>query len=313
VNNMKLQTLTMVLLSLGVLLFCGCKTIQRLPETDTADARTYIKRCGTCHAVPHPSRLKYEHWEDKIAVMAVKQMPVITEQEKISILSYINNHSGKGRKLYKLRCGSCHTEPDVERLRPDEWENQLVVLDGDMPVFSEEERLAVVRYLETYAKRGIFKSEAQSAAIKGLQYPKLRKIPPSFSLNDVEVNQFSLRETEGKAVIVHFWATWCEPCREELSTLQSIWEKFADEDLQILGIVSCKEREVDVKNFVSDQGVTFPILVDSTGQTYESYLVKKLPTTYIIGRDGKILARTNGAINWENDEIVDYIQEIVKQ
>ncbi|MDR4499350.1 MAG: redoxin domain-containing protein [Candidatus Scalindua sp.] len=310
---MKLQRLTIVLCSFGVLLFCGCKTIQKLPVTHTTDAHTYVKRCSTCHAVPHPSRLKYEHWKDKITVMSGKQMPVITELEKISVLSYINNHSGKGKKLYKLRCGSCHTEPDVERLRPDEWKNQLVVLDGNMPVFSEEERLAVVRYLETYAKRGRFKSEAQSAAIKGLQYPELRKIPPSFSLNDMEGNQFSLRKTEGKAVIVHFWATWCEPCREELSTLQSIWKKFANEDLQIVGIVSCKEREVDVKNFVLDQGVTFPILVDTTGQTYKSYLVKMLPTTYLIGRDGKILARANGAINWENNEIVNYIQEIVQQ
>jgi bifunctional N-acetylglucosamine-1-phosphate-uridyltransferase/glucosamine-1-phosphate-acetyltransferase GlmU-like protein len=85
--------------------------------------------------------------------MKDKQMPVITDQEKKSVLSYIKNHSKKDLKTYKLRCGQCHDVPEIEKLIPDAWKDLIVVLDGDMPVFSEEEKASVIRYLQTFAKR----------------------------------------------------------------------------------------------------------------------------------------------------------------
>ncbi|MDR4506328.1 MAG: redoxin domain-containing protein [Candidatus Scalindua sp.] len=312
-HTLKLQMPVLLLLLSGAVLLCSCKTIQKLPGSKTTDGYTYITRCSTCHAVPHPSRLKYQHWKDKIVVMKKNEMPVITAKERKSVLSYIKNRSGKGRKTYQLRCGSCHSVPAVERLRPDEWENQIAVLDGNMPVFSEEERLAVVRYLDTYAKKGIFKSEVQPTGTAGMQYPKLRKIPPPFSLTDMEGNQFSLNEAEGKAVIIHFWATWCESCREELPALEETWKKLRGMDFQVVGIVSDKDSAGAVRDFVSKQNLTFPILVDSMGKTYQSYLVKVLPTTYIVGKDGKIASRATGAINWRDEEIAQYIHHIVHE
>lgn len=149
----KYQVFILIILPLLVFLFSGCASWQRLPKEETADAQVYIKRCSTCHAVPHPFRINYHQWKDKIVAMRNKQMPVITAQEKKSVLSYIKNRSNKDLKTYKLRCGQCHETPDVEKLIPDAWKNLIVVLDGDMPVFSEQERSAVVRYLQKFAKR----------------------------------------------------------------------------------------------------------------------------------------------------------------
>ncbi|MCP5006205.1 MAG: redoxin domain-containing protein [Planctomycetes bacterium] len=310
-NALKLQTIVPILLSLIVLVFCGCKTIQKLPGSKTTGGHTYIKRCSTCHAVPHPSRLKYRHWKDKIVVMKKGEMPVITAQEKAAVLSYMKNHSGKGKKTYLLRCGNCHIAPDVEMLRSEEWENRIAVLDGNMPVFSEEERLQVVGYLDTYAKKGMFESEASSTETVGMQFPKLRKYPPSFSLSDIEGNQFSLNDTKDKAVIIHFWATWCRSCIEELPALESTWKEFGRKNIQVIGVVSGKDSVSAVRDFVSKQKLTFPMLVDSSGETLQSYLVKALPTTYIIGKDGKIESRVSGAINWREEKIVQYLQGIV--
>jgi cytochrome c2 len=135
------------------LVFNGCTTLQRLPKDESADAQVYIKRCGACHAIPHPARLKFNQWKDKIIVMKDKQMPVITVQEKNKVLSYINDQSKKGLKTYNLRCGRCHILPDTEELKSRKWEELIVVLDGDMPVFSEEERSSVVRYIQDFAKK----------------------------------------------------------------------------------------------------------------------------------------------------------------
>jgi len=146
--------LIITLLSLPTLFFLNsCATWQRLPGIKTTDAQVYIKRCGVCHAVPHPSRLNYNQWKDKIVVMENKQMPVITAQEKDSVLSYIKNQSKKDFKTYELRCGQCHDMPEVKKLILEAWDELIVVLNGDMPVFSKEERVSVTRYLQSFAKK----------------------------------------------------------------------------------------------------------------------------------------------------------------
>ncbi len=148
----KYQILALLILPVLALFFNGCVTMQRLPEEKSADAQVYIKRCSACHTIPHPSRLKFHHWKDKIAIMKDYQMPVITTKEKASVLSYINNQSKKGLKTFNLRCGQCHDTPDLKELKSKNWEDLIVVLDGRMPVFSEEEKSSIVRYLQAFAK-----------------------------------------------------------------------------------------------------------------------------------------------------------------
>ena len=149
----KYQIFAPLILPVLALFFNGCVTLQRLPEEKSADAQVYIKRCSACHAVPHPARINFHHWKDKIAVLKNKQMPVITTKEKESVLSYINTQSKKGLKTFNLRCGQCHDTPEAEELKKKKWENLIVVLDGKMPVFSEDERSSIIRYLQAFAKK----------------------------------------------------------------------------------------------------------------------------------------------------------------
>ena len=149
----KYQIFAPLILPVLALFFNGCVTLQRLPEEKSADAQVYIKRCSACHAIPHPARINFHHWKDKIAVLKNKQMPVITTKEKESVLSYINTQSKKGLKTFNLRCGQCHDTPEAEELKKKKWENLIVVLDGKMPVFSEDERSSIIRYLQAFAKK----------------------------------------------------------------------------------------------------------------------------------------------------------------
>ncbi|GAX62700.1 nitrate/TMAO reductases, membrane-bound tetraheme cytochrome c subunit [Candidatus Scalindua japonica] len=135
------------------LFFGGCVTVQRLPEEQSEDAQVYIERCSSCHTIPHPSRLNFNHWKDKIAVMEGSQMPVIKTEEKEAILSYMRTESKKGFKIFKLRCGKCHLPPKQDEMEAEDWEQLIVVLDGKMPVFSEKERSSIIRYLQAYAKK----------------------------------------------------------------------------------------------------------------------------------------------------------------
>jgi peroxiredoxin len=311
--TIKYQIFALLVLPIVALFVSSCTTWQRLPDIETADASIYIKRCGVCHAVPHPSRLKYHHWKDKIVAMESDQMPVITAQEKESVLSYIKGQSKKDLKTYKLRCGKCHEEPEVESLIPEKWEDLIVVLDGNMPVFSEQERLSVVRYLQAFAKKEDIETEESMISDTGMQLPKVRKEIPYFELKDVEGGPFSTNDLKDKVAIIHFWATWCEPCREELPTLQSLWNKIGHDSIKVIGVVSDKDKVTNVKDFVSKLNLTFPIVLDSGGSTFDSYLVKALPTTYIVGKDGKFLARAVGSLNWGDEALEKYIQEMAEK
>jgi hypothetical protein len=149
----KYQVFALLILPALALFFNGCVTMQKLPEERSADAQVYIKRCSACHTIPHPSRLNFHHWKDKIVVMEGYQMPVIKSKEKEAVLSYIKTQSKKDFKIFKLRCGKCHTPPEMEELESKKWEDLIVVLDGKMPVFSEEERSSIIRYLQAFAKK----------------------------------------------------------------------------------------------------------------------------------------------------------------
>ncbi len=149
----KYQIFALLILPVLAMFSNGCATLQRLPEEKSADAQVYIKRCSTCHAIPHPSRLNFHHWKDKSTVMKNKQRPIITTKEKESVLSYIKTQSKKDVKTYNLRCGRCHVTPEAEELKAKEWEDLIVVLDGNMPVFSEDERTSIIRYLQTFTKK----------------------------------------------------------------------------------------------------------------------------------------------------------------
>ena len=306
----KYLNFTLIILPITALFLGGCATWQRLPGVKSEDARVYVKRCGVCHAVPHPDRLNYNQWKEKIAVMKGNQMPVITAQEKQSVLSYIKDQSKKDLKTYSLRCGQCHDTPDAKLLNSEEWKDLIVTLDGDMPVFSEEERMSVIRYMQAFGKQGHVGLERNTFQALGFEVPEARMETPYFELNSITGKIFSIQDLKDKVSIIHFWATWCKPCREELPTLQSFWDELGDEGIQVLGIVSDRDEKENIKDFILKLGLTFPILFDSGGKMFSPYLVDALPTSYIVGRDGKFLARVVGAMNWSGEELVDYFREI---
>ncbi len=149
----KYHILALLILPALALFLNSCVTMQKLPEETSADAQVYIERCSACHTIPHPSRLNFHHWKNKIVVMEGYQMPIIKSKEKEAVLSYIKTQSKKGFKIFKLRCGKCHTPPEREELKSKKWEDLIVVLDGKMPVFSEEEKSSIIRYLQAFAKK----------------------------------------------------------------------------------------------------------------------------------------------------------------
>lgn len=111
-------------------------------------------------------------------------------------------------------------------------------------------------------------------------------IAPDFSLNDMEGNSHTLSKYRGQVVLIDFWATWCPPCVVEIPHFVKLYNKYNEKGFLILG-ASLDTDMKKLKSFVSDQQITYPILINA-GNVSATYAVQAIPTAYIIDKEGRI-------------------------
>ncbi len=114
-----------------------------------------------------------------------------------------------------------------------------------------------------------------------------RRATPDFSLDTLDGAKFKLSDQVGRPVVVNFWATWCPPCRAEFPAFEQVYRRHRDKGLVVVGVDVAESPEV-VAQFVHEAGATFPIALDVSGETTELFRIQGMPTTFFIGRDGKI-------------------------
>jgi thiol-disulfide isomerase/thioredoxin len=102
-----------------------------------------------------------------------------------------------------------------------------------------------------------------------------------------------LSSTAGSVVYVDFWASWCGPCRQSFSWMNSMQDKYRSQGLKIIG-VNLDAKSDDAKKFLSQIPAKFTIAFDAKGLTPKNYGVKGMPTSFLIGRDGKIISQHLG-------------------
>ena len=121
---------------------------------------------------------------------------------------------------------------------------------------------------------------------------------PDLSLTDVAGTPASLTDFRGQVVLVNLWATWCPPCRAEMPAIQKVYEEYQGQGLVVLGINSTVQDELSaVAPFIVDYGLTFPILLDETGQVSSMYQLRSLPSSYFIDRAGVIRYVVSGPMS----------------
>jgi peroxiredoxin len=136
------------------------------------------------------------------------------------------------------------------------------------------------------------------AADEGM--PDLRgKRAPEFTLKTVEGKKVSLADYKGKAVLINFWATWCAPCKIEMPWFVALRDQYASQGFEILGVSeddSDTPRSKLIK-FGQEQKINYPLLVGEDSMSRKYGGVEFLPTSYFVGRDGKVVAETAGLVS----------------
>jgi cytochrome c biogenesis protein CcmG, thiol:disulfide interchange protein DsbE len=116
----------------------------------------------------------------------------------------------------------------------------------------------------------------------------------------------SLDGYRGKAVVLNFWASWCEPCKAEAPLLEKAWRKYRERGLVVLGVNS-QDLSSDARRFARQVGWTYPLVRDGAGDVLGPYAVAAFPETFFVDRSGKLVARIDGEVT--EDELADNIEK----
>jgi cytochrome c biogenesis protein CcmG, thiol:disulfide interchange protein DsbE len=135
------------------------------------------------------------------------------------------------------------------------------------------------------------------AACSGAQpAARLGSPAPDFSLPTADGGTVRLADLKGKPVLINFWATWCQPCREEMPAMQDLYEQYRERGLVILA-VDMEEDLRPVRRWIDQGGYTFTFLLDGEGEQVKRYNINASPTSYFVGRDGVIRDLKLGALS----------------
>jgi len=133
---------------------------------------------------------------------------------------------------------------------------------------------------------------------------------PKLPLETLDGDPVSLDDYRGSVVLVNLWATWCPPCREEMPTLETFYEKYKSNGFVLIGVNQEETQEV-VAPFVKEFGLTFPIWLDLDYLAQREFNTMNLPSSYVIDRTGKVRLMWIGGISKKNLEkfVPDVIME----
>ncbi|NWQ43795.1 redoxin domain-containing protein [Bacillus sp. EB106-08-02-XG196] len=160
--------------------------------------------------------------------------------------------------------------------------------------------VAIVQAMDKKAEPDIASQEA--ANMGGL---KVGAKAPDFELKTLAGDTVKLSDLKGKKVMLNFWATWCPPCKAEMPAMEE-FHKEAGDEVVILAVNI--DPHLDVKAFVDENGITFPIPLDAEDKVNETYQVLSIPTTYFIDTKGNIGNKYIGAMNL--DAMKQYTQDL---
>ena len=124
---------------------------------------------------------------------------------------------------------------------------------------------------------------------------------PDFTLKDIHGNTMKMSDLKGKVVILDFWATWCAPCKVEIPWFIDMYDRYKQQGLEVVG-VAMDDEQGDVKPFAEKHGMNYRVLLGNDNVATQFGGIFGLPTTYIIGRDGKIDSKHMGLVSRDTFE-----------
>ena len=131
----------------------------------------------------------------------------------------------------------------------------------------------------------------------------------NIDLKGINTSSTNLKNLRGKVLFLNFWGTWCPPCRAEFTSIQKLYDSKKDKVQFVL--IAMQDQEASVRKFLAENKYTTPVYLAKT-PIAEKMLPKSFPTTYILGKNGRILKKEEYASDWNSDSIHQFIDTVSK-
>jgi thiol-disulfide isomerase/thioredoxin len=136
---------------------------------------------------------------------------------------------------------------------------------------------------------------------------------PNFSFPGLDGKKVSLTDFKGKVVFLNIWATWCPPCREEMPSMEKLYQELKGKDFEILAInINASGAEV-VAPFMKEYTLSFPALLDPDGTIQNLYGTTGVPESFIINKKGVIEKIVIGPMDWATSEVVGFFRNLIQK
>ena len=136
---------------------------------------------------------------------------------------------------------------------------------------------------------------------------------PNFTFPDLNGQQVSLSDHRGRVVLVNIWATWCPPCRQEMPSMQKLYERFKGENFEILAVSLDSTGREAVGPFMRKMNLTFPALLDPKENIRPLYGITGVPESFIIDKEGILVEKIIGPMDWATSEVFRFFQDLIKK
>lgn len=151
-------------------------------------------------------------------------------------------------------------------------------------------------------------------SLRALGFILVDEPAPTFSAPSSTGGDVVLSNLRGQWVLVNFWASWCEPCREEMPSMRDMARSFNTEELQLVAL-SLDTDESAMSRFLIEMGVTpddFLLARDESGAISARYGTRLLPETWLVDPEGRIVARIQGAIDWTSPDVLELFRVLLR-
>ncbi|NLZ81985.1 MAG: redoxin domain-containing protein [Clostridiales bacterium] len=201
------------------------------------------------------------------------------------------------------------------------WMNGI---SGYLNKFSAVEETTAAEEITTVEETTVVKktTEVEETTVQVEEETTKREVLPAFdfTLTDQYGNTHTLSDYKGKVVFLNFWATWCPPCKEEMPDIEELYQEYGEnqEDVIFLGVANPKSEEYpnnqdiekeDIDIFLEENGYTFPVVYDETGDVFYDYFITAFPTTFMIDTDGNIYGYVPGMLT--KDIMINIINDTI--
>lgn len=152
---------------------------------------------------------------------------------------------------------------------------------------------------------------ASAAGYEVSRWPSKQAVP-RLEAADLNGKVWRLSDLRGRAVLLNFWASWCEPCRAEMPALQQLADFYGPEKLVVLAI-NFKESATRAAQYAKVTGLNLPVLLDPAGEAARQWGAKVFPTTVLITADGQPRQRIRGEVDWTSREAAQLVEPLFQR